>query len=46
MKWPLKCDACDKMRHCINGRWCCVKNIYVEYFKNIECDYEEDTDNR
>lgn len=43
---PLKCDACSKVRHCINGRWCTVKNIYVEYLNHIDCDYEEDVDNR
>lgn len=25
------CDGCDKLRNCINGRWCPELRIYVEH---------------
>nr|DAE34817.1 MAG TPA: hypothetical protein [Caudoviricetes sp.] len=36
----MKCDSCPHMRHCLNGRWCSLLLKYVEYLKNIECDYD------
>lgn len=32
-----KCDGCKHKRLCINGRFCLLKNKYVEYLKNIDC---------
>lgn len=27
------CDGCDKLRNCINGRWCPELRIYVEHIR-------------
>lgn len=29
------CKACARVRNCINGLWCSLRRVYVEY-QNIE----------
>lgn len=32
-----KCLSCAKGVNCINGRWCTVKKMYVQYFDKPIC---------
>ena len=42
-----RCRTCKHRRNCINGMWCTVLEVYVEYARMDGCEhYDIDSDNR
>lgn len=41
------CGSCGRGRNCVNGRYCAVRRMYVEYENITKCDrYEKTEDNQ